>query len=63
LDRAITSAKLREVPPKLHLFICVDEANTDLKARNQSLFRDRNWLKEITAPAEESGLDYDYELC
>jgi len=63
LDRALTSAKLRKVPPKLYLFICVDEANTDLKARNQSLFRSGNWLKELTAPIEGSGLEFDYELC
>lgn len=63
LDRAITSAKLRDLPPKLHLFICVDEANTDLKARNQSLYRGSDWLKAITAAAEESGLDYDFEFC
>ncbi len=57
LDRALTSAKLRDVPSKLYLFICVDEANTDLKARNQTLFRSSNWLKELTTPIEDSGLE------
>ena len=37
LDRALITSKLRKVAPKLHLFICVDADNTDLKARNQNL--------------------------
>ncbi|MBN4053536.1 universal stress protein [Haliea sp. AH-315-K21] len=63
LERALITANLREVSPKLHLFICPDVDNTDLKARNQSLYRDSNWLEELIKPAIESGLDFSYELC
>lgn len=63
LDRALITSKLRKVAPKLHLFICVDADNTDLKARNQGLYRDGTWLQSITKPADESGLEYSYELC
>ncbi|MAM70940.1 MAG: universal stress protein [Gammaproteobacteria bacterium] len=63
LERALITAKLRDTPPKLHLFICVDENNTDLKARNQSLYRDSAWLKNLTADADKAGVEYDYELC
>ncbi|MDG2090369.1 MAG: universal stress protein [Gammaproteobacteria bacterium] len=63
LDRALVTLKARKVPPKLHLFICPDVDNTDLKARNQGLYRDSKWLDELTKPAVESGLDFSYELC
>lgn len=63
LERAVITSKLRENPPKLHLFICVDEDNTDLKARNQNLYRDASWLKGLVTELDESGLEYDYELC
>jgi len=63
LERALITAKLREVPPKLHLFICPDVENTDLKARNQGLYRDSKWLEELIKPASDSGLDFDYEFC
>jgi universal stress protein E len=63
LDRALITSKLRKVAPKLHLFICVDADNTDLKARNQNLYRDSAWIQSLTKPAEESGLEYTYELC
>tara|TARA_R110000772_G_scaffold136584_6_gene245382 strand:+ start:588 stop:1394 length:807 start_codon:yes stop_codon:yes gene_type:complete len=63
LDRALITAKTREVPPKLHMFICVDSDNTDLKARNQNLYKSGDWLEELIKPAAKSGLDYSYELC
>lgn len=63
LERALITAKTREVPPKLHMFICVDSDNTDLKARNPNLYRNRAWLEDLIKPAAESGLEYDYELC
>jgi len=63
LERALITAKLREVPPKLHLFICPDVDNTDLKARNQGLYRDSRWLEELTKTVVESNLEFSYELC
>ncbi len=63
LDRALVTLKARKVPPKLHIFICPDVDNTDLKARNQGLYRPDSWLEELIKPAVESGLDFSYELC
>lgn len=63
LERALVTLKAREVPPKLHLFICPDVDNTDLKARNQGLYRSDSWLEEITQPIVESKLEFSYELC
>ena len=59
----MVAAKLREDAPILHLFICPDVDNTDLKARNQGLYRSNNWLEELTKPAIDAGIEFSFELC
>ncbi len=63
LERALTMTKLRDVPPKLYVFICADGDNTDLKARNQKLYKSSKWLNDLSSRLDESGTDYDYEIC
>jgi universal stress protein E len=63
LDRALVTLKSREAPPKLHLFICPDVDNTDLKARNQGLYRSDKWLEELIKPVVDSNLEFSYEFC
>lgn len=63
LERAIITSRLRQDKPRLHLFIAVDPESNDLKARNQSLYRDKQWLDALTAPITDEGLDYSYDLC
>lgn len=63
LDRAIITSRLRTQKPKLHLFVGVDEENTDLKARNPKLYRDGEWFREMAQTIEAEGLQYTYELC
>ena len=65
LERAIITAKLRKDKdnPGLHLFFGVDEDSTSLKAANSKLYRNDNWLKEITNKLESENIQYNFELC
>lgn len=63
LDRAIRTAKLREISPILKIFVAVDSDAVDTRAVNDRLFRDQSWFgREIKAPLESAGIEYTIEV-
>ena len=63
LERALITAKLRETPPLLHVFIAVDTQTVDTRVINDNLFRDQDWFQEqIREPMEAQGLEGKIEV-
>lgn len=63
LERVIITSKIQEKSPVLHLLIIVETESTDLSASNPDLYRDGFWLKALTRPLDETGLEYTFEIC
>jgi len=63
LERAIITSRLRDVPPKLKVFVGVDSAAVSLDADNPDIYRDTNWFEDLKKPLEEEGLDYTLVIC
>lgn len=63
LERALITGKRHKTTPILYVFVGVDGEATNLRATNDSLFRDHNWFDaEIRKPIEEAGMDYTVEV-
>jgi universal stress protein E len=63
LERALITAKQREVAPIIRVFVAVDHEAVDTRADNDNLFRDTAWFDEhIRAPLEQAGVEADAEL-
>ncbi|WP_346837688.1 universal stress protein [Microbulbifer sp. SAOS-129_SWC] len=64
LERALTTAKLRNPTLKLIIFVAVDGEAVDTRASNDHLFRDEFWFRDqIRKPVEEAGLAYELLVC
>lgn len=68
LDRALYTAsmfaKRSNAPkPQLHILLAVDMDNTDTSAKNEQIYRNREWFFEkIINPLQESGMQYSMEM-
>ncbi|MEH6909694.1 MAG: universal stress protein [Oceanicoccus sp.] len=63
LERAIITSRLRDVPPKLKVFVGVDSAAVSLDADNPDIYRDSHWFENLKKPLEDEGLDYTLVIC
>ena len=63
LERAIITSRLRDVSPKLKVFVGVDSAAVSLEADNPDIYRDTHWFENLKKPLEEEGLDYTLVIC
>ena len=63
LERAIITSRLRDVPPKLKVFVGVDSAAVSLDADNPDIYRDTHWFEALKKPLEEAKLDYTLVIC
>ncbi len=63
LERAIITSRLRDVPPKLKVFVAVDSAAVSLDADNPDIYRDTEWFENLKKPIIEEGLDYTLVIC
>ncbi|MFA7555767.1 MAG: universal stress protein [Spongiibacteraceae bacterium] len=63
-ERAILTAPLRSLPPKLFVMVTTDRSSIDSSATNDNLYRSANWFtEEIRKPLDECGLSYEIEVC
>lgn len=63
LERATIISKLHHNKPKLHIFVAVDQEATDMRATNDSLFRNKDWFDDtIKKPLDEAGIEYQIEI-
>ncbi|GAB3100865.1 universal stress protein [Aestuariicella hydrocarbonica] len=63
LERAIITSRLRDVSPKLKVFVAVDPAAVSLDADNPDIYRDTEWFDNLKKPLIEEGLDYTLVIC
>ncbi len=63
LQRAIISSRLRDVPPKLKVFVGVDSAAVSLDADNPDIYRDSSWFDNLKKPLFDEGLDFTLVIC
>lgn len=63
LERAIITSRLRDVTPKLKIFVGVDSAAVSLDADNPDIYRATDWFENLKKPLEEEGLDYTLVIC
>ncbi len=58
LERAIITSKLRDVAPKLKVFVAVDGTAADTSASNEHMYRTGAWFSDLRQPIEEAGLEF-----
>lgn len=63
LQRAIITSAIRDVPPKLKVFIGVDHEATAMDAGNLDLYRDSAWFEKLRKPMEDAGLEFTVQAC
>ncbi len=62
-DRAILTAPLRAVPPKISVMVTTDQESVNTGADNNRLYRNARWFDEVVRkPLENCGLEYDIEV-
>ncbi|SEA08862.1 universal stress protein [Microbulbifer marinus] len=64
LERALTTAQMRNPQPRLAVFVAVDGEAVDTRAVNDHLFRDESWFREqIREPIAAAGLECEITVC
>lgn len=63
LERAVITSRLRDVSPKLKVFVAVDSAAVSLDAENPDLYRTSDWFENLKKPMIEEGLDFTLVIC
>ncbi|SHF89194.1 Universal stress protein family protein [Microbulbifer donghaiensis] len=64
LERALTTAQMRNPQPRLAVFVAVDGEAVDTRAVNDHLFRDESWFREqIREPIAAAGLECQITVC
>ncbi|NIB44027.1 universal stress protein [Pseudomaricurvus alkylphenolicus] len=63
LERAIITSRIRDVPPKLKVFVGVDSTGVSLDADNPDIYRTTQWFESLRKPLDEEGLDYTLVIC
>ncbi|WP_101756730.1 universal stress protein [Oceanicoccus sp. KOV_DT_Chl] len=62
-DRAMLTAPLRSVPPKLSVMVTTNRETVDTSASNSNLYRKASWFNDtIRKPLDDCGLEYDIEV-
>ncbi len=63
LERAITTAKLMDIQPKMCVFVAVDAGNSDTSINNTNITRDTSWFEEkIHKPLKKAQIEYQIEI-
>lgn len=63
LERAVITARLRDVSPKLKVFVAVDAASVSLAADNPAMYRTSEWFDKLKQPLIDEGLDFTLMIC
>lgn len=63
LQRAVITSRLRDIPPKLKVFVAVDGASVSLAADNPALYRTGEWFEQLKQPLIEEGLEFTLMIC
>lgn len=63
LERAVITSRLRDVQPKLKVFVAVDGASSSLAADNPALYRTSEWFDSLKKPLIDEGLDFTLMIC
>ena len=64
LERALTTARMRNPQPLLSVFVAVDGEAVDTRAVNDHLFRGESWFSEqIREPVADAGLECEITVC
>ncbi|MBU3071479.1 universal stress protein [Aestuariicella sp. G3-2] len=63
LERAVITSRLRDVSPKLKVFVAVDPAAVSLDAENPDLYRTSEWFEKLEQPMKDEGLDFTLVIC
>ncbi len=63
LERAITTAQLMDIQPKMCVFVAVDAGNADTSISNTNITRNTSWFEEkIHNPLKKARLEYQIEI-
>lgn len=63
LERAVITSRLRDIPPKLKVFVAVDGASVSLAADNPALYRTSEWFDHLKQPLIDEGLEFTLMVC
>lgn len=63
LERVVVTSDVEHPDSHVHLFIGVNGDTTDLRATNQALYHDDQWLKTLLHPLQAKGIRHSFELC
>ena len=63
LERAINTAQLMDIQPKMCVFVAVDAGNADTSISNTNITRNTSWFEEkVHNPLKKAKLEYQIEI-